>query len=50
MEIGAGRGATEGKSHIHVCCFIEIGEEVEACESVFYCIFADFLEDESMVV
>ena len=50
MEVGVGRGVTKGESHIHVCCFIEIGEEVEACESVFYCVFFDALEDELVVV
>ena len=50
MEVGVGRGVTKCESHVHVCCFSEIGKEVEACESVFYCVFFSALEDESVVV
>ena len=39
MEVGVGMGVTKGESHIHVCCFSEVRKEVEACKSVFYCVF-----------
>lgn len=39
MEVGVGMGVAKGESHIHVCCFTEVGKEVEACENVFVCIF-----------
>ena len=39
MEVGVGMGVAKGESHVHVCCFREVGKEVEACESVFYCFF-----------
>ena len=32
-----------------MCCFVEIGEEVKADESVFCCCFFSALEDESVV-
>ena len=40
MEVGVGRGVTKCESHVHVCCFSEIRKEVEACESVFCCVFS----------
>jgi len=49
-EVDAWGGVPKCESHVHVCCFSEIGKEVEACESVFYCVFFGALEDESVVV
>ena len=49
-EVGAWGGVAKFESHVHVCCFGGIREEVEAYEGVFYCVGFSVLEDELVVV
>ena len=49
-EVGAWRGVPKCESHVHVCCFREIREGVEASEDVFYCVGFNVSEDELVVV
>ena len=49
-EVGAWFFFAKCKSHVHVCCFGEIREGVEACEGVFYCVVFNVSEDELVVV
>ena len=49
-EVGSWGGVAKCKSHVHVCCFGEIREGVEACKCVFYCVVFNVSEDELVVV
>ena len=44
-----GGGVAKCESHVHVGCFLEIREEVEACEGIFHCVGFSVLEGELVV-
>ena len=49
-EVGTWGGIAKCESHVHMCCFGEVREEVEACKGIFYCVGFSVLEGKLVVV
>ena len=45
-EVGAWGGVAKCVSHVHVCCFRRIREDVEVGVGVFYCVDFNVSENE----